>query len=70
MDTEAGGSREGVVTTLGRTFTPNDDGFDAARREAMWRTNVPNRYPDRIVQAIRSMTWLQPCDGPRVRVSV
>lgn len=73
MHTEAGGSRDGVLTTLGKTFTPNDDGFDAVRREAMWRTNVPNRYPDRIVQAnsvddvVAAVRWAKSA-GQRVSV--
>ena len=35
----------------GSTFGPDDAGYDAARRGALWRTNVPDRFPARIVQA-------------------
>ena len=28
-----------------------DLGYEAARRDALWRTNMPDRFPDRIVQA-------------------
>ena len=35
----------------GRDFIRGDAGYDEARRAAVWRTNVPHRYPDRIVQA-------------------
>jgi len=33
-----------------RTFERHDDGYDAARRSTMWNANVPDRFPDRIVQ--------------------
>jgi FAD/FMN-containing dehydrogenase len=36
---------------MGRAMTRGDTGYEAARRDALWRTNVPDRFPARIVQA-------------------
>ena len=35
----------------GRTMARDDAGYETARRETVWRTNMPDRFPDRIVQA-------------------
>ena len=35
----------------GRTMTRGDASYETARRDALWRTNVPDRFPARIVQA-------------------
>ena len=35
----------------GRTLVRDDAGYETARRDAVWRTNMPDRFPDRIVQA-------------------
>ena len=35
----------------GRTVGRDDPGYETARRETVWRTNMPDRFPDRIVQA-------------------
>lgn len=35
----------------GGTVTRADAGYETARRDALWRTNVPDRFPARIVQA-------------------
>lgn len=37
--------------TPGRTVDRDDPGYESARRSTLWRTNVPQRFPDRIVQA-------------------
>jgi FAD/FMN-containing dehydrogenase len=39
------------TVTPGRTVDRNDAGYETARRGALWRTNIPDRFPDRIVQA-------------------
>jgi FAD/FMN-containing dehydrogenase len=36
---------------VGQTLVPGDDGYEAARRDTMWNANVPDRFPERIVQA-------------------
>ncbi|MCX6480741.1 MAG: FAD-binding oxidoreductase [Mycobacterium sp.] len=35
----------------GRTLARHDAGYETARRDTVWRTNMPDRFPDRIVQA-------------------
>ena len=35
----------------GRSLVRGDVAYEAARRGALWRTNTPDRYPDRIVAA-------------------
>ena len=35
----------------GRTLARDDAGYESARRGALWRKNIPGRFPDRIVQA-------------------
>ena len=35
----------------GRTMARDDAGYETARCETVWRTNMPDRFPDRIVQA-------------------
>ncbi len=35
----------------GRTLDRDDPGYESARRSVLWRTNVPQRFPDSIVQA-------------------
>ena len=35
----------------GRTLGRDDAGYESARRETVWRTNMPDRFPERIVQA-------------------
>ena len=35
----------------GRTLARDDAGYETARRDAVWRTNMPDRFPDRIVAA-------------------
>ena len=35
----------------GRTMARDDAGYETARRDAVWRTNMPDRFPERIVQA-------------------
>ena len=35
----------------GRTMARDDVGYESARRGALWRTNTPDRFPARIVQA-------------------
>lgn len=35
----------------GYTMDRDDAGYEAARRATLWKTNVPQRFPDRIVQA-------------------
>lgn len=35
----------------GREIARGDAGYESARRGALWRTNMPDRFPDRIVQA-------------------
>ena len=35
----------------GRTLAREDAGYETARRDTVWRTNMPDRFPDRIVQA-------------------
>jgi FAD/FMN-containing dehydrogenase len=35
----------------GRTLARDDAGYETARRDAVWRTNMPDRFPTRIVQA-------------------
>ena len=35
----------------GRTVARDDIDYESARRAALWRLNVPDRFPDRIVQA-------------------
>ena len=35
----------------GRTLARDDAGYETARRDTVWRTNVPDRFPVRIVQA-------------------
>ena len=35
----------------GRTLAPGNPDYETARRGAMWRTNLPDRFPARIVQA-------------------
>ena len=37
--------------TPGRTLARDDAGYETARRATVWRTNMPDRFPDRIVQA-------------------
>jgi FAD/FMN-containing dehydrogenase len=39
------------VPAPGREFARDGAGYESARRGALWRTNVPERFPDRIVQA-------------------
>lgn len=39
------------ATTRGSTFRRGDPGYESARRATMWNANVPDRYPDLIVQA-------------------
>ncbi len=39
------------TTTLGSTFRRGEPGYEPARRATMWNVNVPDRYPDVIVQA-------------------
>lgn len=41
----------GRPPAAGRTVNRDDIGYESARRGALWRTNVPERFPDRIVQA-------------------
>jgi FAD/FMN-containing dehydrogenase len=36
---------------VGRTHVRADAAYEAARRGALWRTNMPDRFPDRIVGA-------------------
>lgn len=36
---------------VGHTLVPGDHGYEAARRDTMWNANVPDRFPERIVQA-------------------
>jgi FAD/FMN-containing dehydrogenase len=36
----------------GRHFFRGDDGYEPARREAVWNQHVPERYPEVIVQAV------------------
>ena len=40
-----------MTTQPGRTVNRGDAGYDAARRDALWRVNTPDRFPDRIVAA-------------------
>jgi FAD/FMN-containing dehydrogenase len=35
----------------GRTLARDDPGYEKARRDTVWRTNMPDRFPTRIVQA-------------------
>jgi FAD/FMN-containing dehydrogenase len=35
----------------GRTLVRDDAGYESARRDTVWRTNMPDRFPARIVQA-------------------
>jgi FAD/FMN-containing dehydrogenase len=35
----------------GRTFRDGDDGYEEARRDALWNARLPDRYPEIIVQA-------------------
>ena len=35
----------------GRTLARDDAGYETARRDAVWLTNMPDRFPDRIVAA-------------------
>ena len=35
----------------GRTLARDDAGYEKARRDTVWRTNMPDRFPERIVQA-------------------
>ena len=35
----------------GRSLAPGHPDYETARRDALWRTNVPDRFPARIVQA-------------------
>lgn len=39
------------MAEVGCNMDRGDAGYEAARRAALWRTNVPQRFPDRIVQA-------------------
>jgi FAD/FMN-containing dehydrogenase len=39
------------TTGEGRTLARGDVAYEIARRDALWRTNPPDRFPDRIVQA-------------------
>ena len=36
---------------LGRSLARGDVDYDAARRDTLWNANLPDRFPDRIVQA-------------------
>lgn len=37
--------------SLGRSLARGDVDYDAARRDTLWNANLPDRFPDRIVQA-------------------
>ena len=37
--------------TAGRALNRDDAGYETARRDTVWRTNMPDRFPECIVQA-------------------
>ena len=39
------------IPAPGRTMNRDDARYETARRDALWRMNIPDRFPDRIVQA-------------------
>ncbi|MGI9163064.1 MAG: FAD-binding oxidoreductase [Mycobacterium sp.] len=40
-----------TTTSRGRSLGRDDVGYESARRDTLWRTNMPDRFPDRIVGA-------------------